>query len=368
MRFWVFLLITLGIYAQKSIDSTSNEIEEDIKYSCTLLLDAFIRTIESEINNSPGNQKEKKKKFKECCVLTLTHFESQSILDPDQIPNVLKSIGCGTDHVRSKESTNELLKKQKIIKSPDEDVKDSIKSTPQQNSQNSISGDDEKKAIQIGCFILSHSLIEPETSEIEKLSIELKTKPSSTSFKITCEFTEFCLSTLKFNEATKIIEDSKETENMLKQMNYKIDYKKLRKNGVELTNRQKEIREEIRKITKDFEIITREMMKNVDQKPKENIPAEKDKSGFGFWEVLTGVSLTAAAFFTLPIMAGFGAAGIVGGSLAALFQATVGNVAAGSIFAVLTSLGMKGILLKGAYVSCAAAATGFAKMFHDQDN
>ena len=40
---------------------------------------------------------------------------------------------------------------------------------------------------------------------------------------------------------------------------------------------------------------------------------------------------------------GFGTAGIVAGSAAAATQAAIGNVAAGSAFAVLTSLGMKGI-------------------------
>ena len=41
---------------------------------------------------------------------------------------------------------------------------------------------------------------------------------------------------------------------------------------------------------------------------------------------------------------GFGTAGIAAGSVAAAIQATIGNVAAGSIFAILTSLGMKGII------------------------
>ena len=39
---------------------------------------------------------------------------------------------------------------------------------------------------------------------------------------------------------------------------------------------------------------------------------------------------------------GFGTAGIAAGSLAAATQATIGNVAAGSIFATLTSWGMTG--------------------------
>ena len=41
---------------------------------------------------------------------------------------------------------------------------------------------------------------------------------------------------------------------------------------------------------------------------------------------------------------GFGAAGVAAGSLAAATQATIGNVAAGSLFATLTSWGMTGAL------------------------
>jgi len=41
---------------------------------------------------------------------------------------------------------------------------------------------------------------------------------------------------------------------------------------------------------------------------------------------------------------GFGTAGVVAGTAAAATQAAIGNVAAGSIFATLTSLGMKGII------------------------
>lgn len=43
-------------------------------------------------------------------------------------------------------------------------------------------------------------------------------------------------------------------------------------------------------------------------------------------------------------MLGFGAGGVVGGTVAAAWQSTIGNVAAGSTFAILTSLGMNGIV------------------------
>ncbi|GAB6024751.1 hypothetical protein CHUAL_009881 [Chamberlinius hualienensis] len=41
--------------------------------------------------------------------------------------------------------------------------------------------------------------------------------------------------------------------------------------------------------------------------------------------------------------AGFGAAGIVGGSTAAVIQAGIGNVAAGGVFAALQSAGVVGL-------------------------
>ena len=41
---------------------------------------------------------------------------------------------------------------------------------------------------------------------------------------------------------------------------------------------------------------------------------------------------------------GFGTAGVISGTAAAATQATIGNVAAGSLFATMTSLGMQGIL------------------------
>ena len=41
---------------------------------------------------------------------------------------------------------------------------------------------------------------------------------------------------------------------------------------------------------------------------------------------------------------GFGTAGVIAGTAAAATQAAIGNVAAGSLFATMTSLGMQGIL------------------------
>ncbi len=68
------------------------------------------------------------------------------------------------------------------------------------------------------------------------------------------------------------------------------------------------------------------------------------------------VTLTALA----PIVLGFGAAGIVGGSIAAGIQAGIGNVAAGSIFAGLTSAGMTGALSATAIGGGITSAIGAA--------
>ena len=51
---------------------------------------------------------------------------------------------------------------------------------------------------------------------------------------------------------------------------------------------------------------------------------------------------TTLLLVSIPALVGFGTAGIAAGSTAAGIQAGIGNVAAGSIFACLTSLGMKG--------------------------
>jgi hypothetical protein len=59
-----------------------------------------------------------------------------------------------------------------------------------------------------------------------------------------------------------------------------------------------------------------------------------------------------------PVLAGFGTGGIVAGSLAALWQSSIGSVAAGSSFAALQSLGATGTLLTGAYGGAGIVGTG----------
>jgi hypothetical protein len=67
--------------------------------------------------------------------------------------------------------------------------------------------------------------------------------------------------------------------------------------------------------------------------------------------VVAGVALC-------PIFLGFGTAGVVGGSIAAGIQSVIGNVAAGSLFAVCTSLGMSGVFATSAAVGTILGAGG----------
>lgn len=69
----------------------------------------------------------------------------------------------------------------------------------------------------------------------------------------------------------------------------------------------------------------------------------------------------AAGALALPLL-GFGAGGIIGGSLAAWWQSTIGNVAAGSLFAVLTTMGaMKlGTVLTGGVGAALAILASYA--------
>ncbi len=69
-----------------------------------------------------------------------------------------------------------------------------------------------------------------------------------------------------------------------------------------------------------------------------------------------GIAVAAGA--SLPILLGFGTAGIVAGSLAAGFQSSMGTVAAGSVFAVTQSLAAQGIFTYTAIVGGAVAGSG----------
>ena len=56
----------------------------------------------------------------------------------------------------------------------------------------------------------------------------------------------------------------------------------------------------------------------------------------------------ATAAFSIPIIMGFGTAGIAAGSFAAAIQSSIGSVAGGSLFALLQSAGATGLLVTGA--------------------
>ena len=73
--------------------------------------------------------------------------------------------------------------------------------------------------------------------------------------------------------------------------------------------------------------------------------------------LILGGSLAAAGGLGATLF-GFGTAGVVAGSLAAATQATIGNVAAGSLFATLTSWGMTGALTTTAAGGGATAIIG----------
>jgi hypothetical protein len=76
----------------------------------------------------------------------------------------------------------------------------------------------------------------------------------------------------------------------------------------------------------------------------------------GIGAAVTGGVISGVALF--PITLGFGGAGIVAGSVAAGIQATIGNVAAGSVFAYCTSLGMTGVFASSASVGTILGAGG----------
>jgi len=69
--------------------------------------------------------------------------------------------------------------------------------------------------------------------------------------------------------------------------------------------------------------------------------------------------IAVAGVCAIPMVAGFRPAGIVGGSIAALVQSSIGSVAAGSTFAALQSLGATGVFATGATAGGTAAGTGY---------
>ena len=79
--------------------------------------------------------------------------------------------------------------------------------------------------------------------------------------------------------------------------------------------------------------------------------------------LIIGGSLAAASGIGASLL-GFGTAGIAAGSIAAATQATIGNVAAGSLFATLTSWGMTGVFTTTATTGGITAALGAIAASH----
>ncbi len=72
--------------------------------------------------------------------------------------------------------------------------------------------------------------------------------------------------------------------------------------------------------------------------------------------VVSGLIIAGAA--SIPILLGFGSAGVIGGSAAAGVQSWIGVVSSGSLFAIVQSLAMKGIFLGSTLLGGAVAMLG----------
>ena len=75
------------------------------------------------------------------------------------------------------------------------------------------------------------------------------------------------------------------------------------------------------------------------------------------YAMTTGIAVTLVG--AIPIIGGFGLAGITAGSVAAAVQSMIGNVAAGSVFALCTSLGMTGAFVGTTAVGTIVGTGGF---------
>ena len=83
--------------------------------------------------------------------------------------------------------------------------------------------------------------------------------------------------------------------------------------------------------------------------------------------IIGGIGLLGS--YAVPTLLGFGSTGIVAGSVAAAIQSGIGNVAAGSVFSSLTSMGMSGtfaLLGKIGLSSVVAGLTGYIPFWNDQ--
>ena len=73
--------------------------------------------------------------------------------------------------------------------------------------------------------------------------------------------------------------------------------------------------------------------------------------------------------YVVPTLLGFGSTGIVAGSVAAGIQSGIGNVAAGSAFSTLTSMGMTGKFINLGKIGLSSIVAGVTKLFfHNNQN
>ena len=84
---------------------------------------------------------------------------------------------------------------------------------------------------------------------------------------------------------------------------------------------------------------------------------------------LKNIGTATTALCCIAIVSGFGVAGIAAGSLASFIQSSIGNVAAGSSFSILQSLGMKGAYVGGVKYGLVTATTGwiYEKLFKSKE-
>jgi len=76
--------------------------------------------------------------------------------------------------------------------------------------------------------------------------------------------------------------------------------------------------------------------------------------------ILMGAGAVVTTVCLAPFAVGFGTAGVVGGTIAAGIQSTIGNVVAGSLFAATQSLVMGGTATALAGAGAIATGTGIA--------
>ncbi|KAG7358945.1 interferon-induced 6-16 family protein [Nitzschia inconspicua] len=85
-------------------------------------------------------------------------------------------------------------------------------------------------------------------------------------------------------------------------------------------------------------------------------------------ELSLGIPLAIGGIGLVATAAGFGAAGVIGGSLAASIQSGIGNVAAGSAFATMQSLGATGTFSAMTTGGLAASAGSVAAIVTKKKN